>query len=432
MRAVPKLGVLLLLIATSSFAEPRYSRRVWRAPDGLPEDYAQALAQTPDGYLWIGTSGGLVRFDGSSFTVFSPANTPALHDDSVYSLLVSHDGVLWAGTEGGGLVRYADGKFRAYGTQEGLANGFVRAIFEDRSHRLWVGTDHGLFRLDGDRLTRVHEISVHSICEDRRGRLLVAGGGLLVLDGGQPEYYRSKETPADNAIRAIHEDASGAVWIGTISGLRRLANGIAGDPFLTPRIVSGVNTDVLLETRDRQIWVGTYGHGLMRWDGGGFQHFTAPSALPHNNVLAVFEDREDNVWIGTQGGLLRMSPSAATTVTTSDGVPQSINTIYHDRCGRLFVAALNGRLFEVAHKQLEPARLPPAAAALKVRNAFRDRSGALWIGTDGQGAARIEGGVVERFTMKDGLANDFVRAFCEDHDGSIWIGTDGALSRRRG
>ena len=427
MRAVPKLGVLLLLIATSSFAEPRYSRRVWRAPDGLPEDYAQALAQTPDGYLWIGTSGGLVRFDGSSFTVFSPANTPALHDDSVYSLLVSHDGVLWAGTEGGGLVRYAAGKLRAYGTQEGLANGFVRAIFEDRSHRLWVGTDHGLFRLDGDRLTRVHEISVHSICEDRRGRLLVAGGGLLVLDGGQPEYYRSKETPADNAIRAIHEDASGAVWIGTISGLRRLANGIAGDPFLTPRIVSGVNTDVLLETRDRQMWVGTYGHGLMRWDGTGFQHFTAPSALPHNNLLALFQDTEGNIWVGTQGGLLRMSPSAASTVTTGDREPQSINTIYQDPRGEIYVTTLNGSLVRVSGDALVPVPLPSAFAGMPIRNVYRDRSGVLWMGTDGQGAIRG----TTRLTMRDGMVNEFVRAFCEDRDGAIWIGTDGGLSRYR-
>jgi len=421
-----RLGLLLALVAAAN-AEAAYSRRVWQSADGLPEDFAQALAQTPDGYLWIGTSGGLVRFDGIRFTVFN-----AFPDDSIYSLLTARDGTLWAGTEGGGLIRYRHGAFRVFGAEEGLTNRFVRVIYEDREGVLWVGTDNGLFRMQAGKLVRAYSMAVHSICQDRAGRLLVGGSGLLVVEAGRQTFYQSSETLADNSIRTIGEADDGTLWIGTISGLRRLPGGISGDPFGAPKIIRDTNIAVLTGGRKGALWIGTYGQGLMRYEDGKFTRYTAPSALPHNNVLAVFEDREDNVWIGTQGGLLRMSPSAATTVTTSDGVPQSINTIYHDRGGRLFVAALNGRLFEVAHKQLEPARLPPAAAALKVRNAFRDRSGALWIGTDGQGAARIEGGVVERFTMKDGLANDFVRAFCEDHDGSIWIGTDGALSRRRG
>lgn len=82
-----------------------YSRRVWQTADGLPEDFVQSFAQTPDGYLWIGTSGGLVRFDGVRFSLFNHDNVPAFHDDSFYSLLVARDGTLWAGTEGGGLVR---------------------------------------------------------------------------------------------------------------------------------------------------------------------------------------------------------------------------------------------------------------------------------------------------------------------------------------
>src|SRR5260370_22666368 len=92
-----------------------YSRRIWQSADGLPEDFAQSLAQTPDGYLWIGTSGGLVRFDGIRFTVFNPQTEPAFHDESIYSLLTSADGTLWAGTEGGGLIRYRAGSFRAFG-----------------------------------------------------------------------------------------------------------------------------------------------------------------------------------------------------------------------------------------------------------------------------------------------------------------------------
>src|SRR5215813_304734 len=439
MRRCSLLTILVLLgciDTTASESTPpdatAYSRRVWRSVDGLPEDFAQSLAQTPDGYLWIGTSGGLARFDGTSFAVFNRENTPAFLDDSVYTLLVTKDGTLWAGTEGGGLIRYKDGNFRVFSRAEGLTNGFVRVIYEDKGRQLWVGTDFGLFRLQNESLIRVDgEIGarVHTICEDREGRLLVGGRGLLILRGQEAMYYTSDESHADNSIRTIRQTADGALWIGAISGLRRLDQGIKGNPFTTPKILSGANISVLLESREGQLWIGAYGQGLTRYQAGRIVRFSAPSSLPHNNVLSLFEDRENNVWVGTQGGLLRLSPSAASTVTTADGAPQSINTIYQDPRGDLLAPALNGKLFRAARQTLTPVRLPASLSRMPVRNVFRDSSGALWLGTDGQGIARIDAAGVARYTMKQGLVNDFIRAFCEDLHGAIWIGTDSGLSR---
>jgi ligand-binding sensor domain-containing protein/two-component sensor histidine kinase len=438
---IAQTGVLLLLAAASAISEtappdaPAYSRRVWRSADGLPEDFAQSLAQTQDGYLWIGTSGGLARFDGVSFVVFNRENTPAFLDDSVYSLLVTRDGTLWAGTEGGGLVRYKDGRFRAFGSAKGLTNGFVRVIYEDRNNQLWVGTDAGLFRMHDESLVRVDgrdgapEMNVHAICEDRAGRLLVGGWGVLVLRGQEVNYFTSNESQADNSVRTIRQTADGAIWIGSISGLRRLDRGLNGDPFKAGKVLSGVNVSALLESRGGAVWIGAYGQGLMRYRAGRIVSFSAPSSLPHNNVLALFEDGEDNVWVGAQGGLLRLSPSAASVITTADDAPQSINTIYQDPRGDLFVTALNGKLFRLARQTLAPVRLPAPLDRMSVRNLFRDSRGALWVGTDGQGVARIDAGGVVRYTMKDGLVNDFIRAFCEDREGAIWIGTDGKLSR---
>jgi ligand-binding sensor domain-containing protein/two-component sensor histidine kinase len=434
---VSTLTVGAALGAASPEAPPSYSRRVWQSADGLPEDLAQALAQTPDGYLWIGTSGGLVRFDGVRFRTFDRAVEPAFRDDSVYSLLTARDGTLWAGTEGGGLVRYKGGSFRAFGPSEGLGNGFVRAIFEDREGTLWVGTDAGLFRMQNEMLTRVDgrggvpEMNVHSIWQDREGRLLVGGAGLLVITGGRTEYYSSGETLADNSIRTIRETADGTVWIGTISGLRRLAGGVRGNPFTVRRMIDGMNVCVLHETRRGQLWIGTYGRGAMQVDADRKTALAARPALPHDNVLAVFEDREENVWIGTQGGLLRLSPGAATTITTEDRAPLSISTVYEDPGLGILVTALNGRLFRVSQQTLVPVPLPAELAALPVRNVFRDSRQRLWIGTDGQGVALLADGKVSRWTMREGLVNDFVRAFCEDRGGGVWIGTDGWLSHWR-
>jgi signal transduction histidine kinase/ligand-binding sensor domain-containing protein len=431
-----------VLCAAQVMAEPApldarpdfYSRRVWQSSEGLPEDFTQAFAQTPDGYLWIGTSGGLARFDGVRFTVFSSSNEAAFGDDSVYSLLTTRDGTLWAGTDGGGLIRYREGAFRAFGAAQGLTNPFVRVLFEDRAGRLWVGTDRGLFRLDGETLQRVDDrngapsMSVHAICEDREGRLLVGGVGLLVFNGAAVSHYSSSESRADNSIRTITETRDGTVWIGTIAGLRRIDGGIRGNPFTAPKLVGDTNISAMWESQNGHVWIGTYGRGLMRSGNGRLLTMAAPVSIPHNNVLAVFEDAEHNVWVGTQGGMLRLQPGAANTVTPIDGAPLSINTIYQDPRGPVLVAALDGRLFQVARHTLVPVDLPRALAGLVVRNVFRDRAGRLWIGTDGQGVARIDGLMSSLFTMKDGLVNDFVRAFCEDREGGVWIGTDGGLS----
>src|SRR6266508_3732464 len=269
MRRCGLLTILVLLGGVDSSASetappdiPAYSRRVWRSADGLPEDFAQSLAQTQDGYLWIGTSGGLARFDGVSFVVFNRENTPAFLDDSVYSLLVTKDGTLWAGTEGGGLIRYKNGRFRVFGPAEGLTNGLVRM----QNESLIRVDDH-----DG-----APKISAHAICEDRAGRLLVGSRGLLILRGMEATYYTSNESLADNSIRTIRQTADGALWIGTISGLRRLDRGINGDPFMTPKILSGANISVLLESRRGELWIGAYGQGLMRFQSGRIIRFSAP------------------------------------------------------------------------------------------------------------------------------------------------------------
>src|SRR5579864_7255629 len=128
---------------------PSYVSRIWRTQDGLPENRIRAISQTPDGYLWIGTSGGLVRFDGVRFVVYARSNTPAMTSDDINALAAAQDGSLWAATDGGGLLHYRDGHFRSFGPNQGLANEFVRAVLVDRKGDVWAATNRGLFRGTG-------------------------------------------------------------------------------------------------------------------------------------------------------------------------------------------------------------------------------------------------------------------------------------------
>src|SRR6266851_3028472 len=193
---------LFLVLATCQpaiSATVEYSHRIWRIEDGLPQNKIQAIAQTPDGYLWIGTSEGLARFDGVRFAVFDRSNTSELRDDSILALTTARDGSLWIGTEGGGLLHYQAGSFRIFGAQEGLTNGFIRAIHEDDDGVVWAVADRGLFRMTGQRFERLDgtpEIplaSVVSILADRHRKLWVASSaGLLSVDAGKLVRIRCK------------------------------------------------------------------------------------------------------------------------------------------------------------------------------------------------------------------------------------------------
>src|SRR5215469_8132012 len=123
-------------------AMTQYIHDAWGAKDGLPQNSVLALAQTPDNYLWLGTEEGLVRFDGVRFSVFD-RNTSGIGSNLVLALQVDHQGTLWIGTSGGGLVRYRDGRFKAFTTRDGLSSDSVQALYEDVQGTLWIGTDGG-------------------------------------------------------------------------------------------------------------------------------------------------------------------------------------------------------------------------------------------------------------------------------------------------
>src|SRR6201996_2689756 len=209
----------------------QYMRRVWRIQDGLPEDTVQAIAQSQDGYLWVGTTGGLVKFDGSHFRLYDHATTPQLVDNSVFSLLPARDGSLWIGTDGGGVVHFENGRAPAYTAKDGLTNSFVRSLLEDEQGRVWIGTDNGLFRFASGKLRQVDTSSyvstfaVHSIIEGRDHRIWVGGSALLVFDRDHVSVQQLPGRDSENRVKSMVETEDGTIWVGTVGGLNRLVRG---------------------------------------------------------------------------------------------------------------------------------------------------------------------------------------------------------------
>ena len=409
-------------------APPGYTRHVWQAADGLPEQTVQAFAQTPDSFLWIGTTGGLVRFDGVHFKVFDRQNTPALRENSVFCLMVARDGALWIGTEGGGLARYAHGQFRSWTTHEGLSNDFVRALAEDAQGNLWAGTDNGLLRLERDRFVRIDgtggvpALAVHAIYPDRDGHLWVGGSRLLRFNGNNVAEYTMRGEASQNRVKSIVQTQDGTMWVGTVSGLNRMARG--QNRFERVGGISGT-VRVLRQTTDGVLWMGTIGQGAYQYRNGRFTQITAPASLPSNTVLNFFEDEEKNLWIGTQSGMLRLTQAQLSILPLPKANDSDFGTIYQDHDGSFWIGST--LLFRIKDGVVTPQELPGVGRA-HVRNVYRDRNGALWVGTDGDGVYRIAEGHTLHLTTQDGMSNNFVRAMTQDRDGSMWVAADEGLN----
>jgi ligand-binding sensor domain-containing protein/signal transduction histidine kinase len=431
--SIQLVACLFACAAVCATAQPDafagYTRHVWQASDGLPEQTVQAFAQTRDGYLWIGTSGGLVRFDGLHFTVFDRQNTPALRENSVFCLTVARDGALWIGTEGGGLARYAHGEFRSWTTHEGLSNDFVRALAEDAQGRIWAGTDNGLLRLQGNRFVRIDvtenipSLAVHAIAPDRAGGLWVGGSRLIHIDGDRATEYTMRGESSQNRVKSIVQTQDGSIWVGTVSGLNRMAPG--SKEFVRVEGIAAT-VRVLRQTAGGALWIGTIGQGANEFAGGKLTRITAPASLPSNTVLNFFEDGEGNFWIGTQSGMLRLTQEPASILPLPKANDSDFGTIYRDRDGGFWIGST--LLFRMKDGALTPQILLGIGSQVHVRNVFRDRGGALWVGTDGDGVYRIAGGETTHLGTREGLSNNFVRAMAQDRDGSMWIAADEGLN----
>jgi diguanylate cyclase (GGDEF)-like protein len=463
----------------------QYVLRSWRAGDRqLPSNVVQAVLQTSDGYLWLGTENGLVRFDGVRFATFDTENTEGLRHNTIQSLCEADDGTLWIGTWGGGLSRYAEGRFASFLAADGLGNDFVRSLAAAPDGALWIGTfGGGVVRRDRDgTFTRfgkeqgLPDLEVRTVFVDRSGGLWVGtrSGGVARFEGARFRVYDKETGLPGNYVAAIHEDRQGAMWFGTLGGgLARLA----GERLTLFGTQDGLPSDqvsVVFEDREGNLWVGTRGGGLARRRGERFVTFSTADGLTNDHIRSVHEDREGNLWVGTYGGLNRFSNGTAVTYTTSEGLSNDmVWPILEDRSGDVWMGTWAGlnrfhdagfqsfrtqdglpseSIFALAegndgtlwigtfgggvagYREGRFFTLPEShgLAGETVWAILPEDNGDLWVGTNGGGLVRVREGRVERYRTGDGLANDIVSCLHRDSRGDLWIGSrTGGVTRLR-
>jgi len=447
-----------------------YSVEFWGAGEGLPQSRIRAIVQGRDGYLWLGTDGGLVRFDGASFTVFS-RRTGDLRDNEVWALAGDRDGGLWIGT-GDGLTYYKDEKFRTYTKAEGLPDNWVRAIDIDPAGNVWVVTVGGLARMTADRsaIFTIQEgfpsnTPIRICAKTPQGVLAVAGNQVHRLVDGRFVVVDGLVAADEGGVNHLTAGSDGSVWLSFESGLvKRIRNGAvsvyrvrAGVPMRYPTVFEDTQGGVWLTSRDGlfrfadgefrpavpaaignrlgvvqwlcwdregSLWLGLEASGLGRLRSSQFTVLSTDQGMASDSTRTVFQDSRGDIWIGTTVGLTRWSQGRITNFGEAEGLPLKIvSAVGEDRDGIVWAAA-GGDLYQIRDGRVTRDASWPHVQDIKT--IYRDWKNRLWVGTASDGLFLREGDRWTGLHAKDGLSSDQVRGIVLDRGGALWVGTLGS------
>lgn len=369
----------------------------WSSEDGLPLNSVLTMAQTPEGYLWLGTEVGIARFDGVKFDLFTKENTPAFENAIVLTLLAERKGPLWIGTRGGGVIRFLDGDFKTFTVDNGLLSNEVWSLAESGDGSIWMGTRNGVNYF-------------------QNGRLFT-----LPLPKSLSSHY----------VKAILVDRKGRIWVGTVGGGLVLVEK-RGERFEAEyKYLAGKIITTLFEDHLGNIWAGTKEHGLTRIRGNEQFVFNTENGLSGNQIKCICEDPEGNLWIGTKGGGISIYPDRKEKMFPFDdqGTLGSkwINSLAVDQEGTLWIGAQAGGLHSLRDTKISTYTRKNGLSANAVYGVFQDSGGDIWIGTKGFGVNRLRpgNGKIQVYTTREGLSSDAVISMAETPNDILWFGTLG-------
>jgi ligand-binding sensor domain-containing protein/signal transduction histidine kinase len=424
-------------------AMSQYVRHQWGAESGLPKGPVYSITQTDDGYLWIGTAAGLVRFDGVKFQLVKDASA-SFTVTSVLGLTPDNDGALWVRLQRPTLLRYHKGKFENVMPDFGRPRSNVTAMSRAQNGELllWVLEGEGSAIINrGKRFetlaatTGLSSSPVMAIADMPNGEIWIGtrDAGLYRLREGRTEAI-TKGLP-DLKINCLLPTKNGELWVGTDRGIVRW-NGTELTRSGIPPSMDNIQALALTIDRDSNIWVGTNSQGLLRLNSRGVSQLDEGARGTSEAVTAVFEDREGNIWIGSANGIERLRDSVFVTYSTPEGLPSEKNgPVYLDSENRMWFAPITGGLYWLSNGQSR--RVADAGLGKDVVYSIAGGSGELWVGRQRGGLTRLrmhENAVTYvTYTQTDGLAQNSVYAVYRTRDGSVWAGTlSGGISRLSG
>ncbi len=406
--------------------------RIWQAQQGLPQATIDRVIQSSDGYLWLGTQNGLVRFDGVRFVPIDAVNGSKPEGVWVRDLAddpASHD--LWIATNSSGLLRLRDGEVTRYGTSNGLPSDSIRCLLFDSRGALWIGTSQGLSVVRDGRFTScptrpaLSSLNIHAICQDTDGSIWVGGDGnvLGIWNGTSLSRRELKSVSAQESVRALMAQPNGTMWVGTSDGLIRLRNG--EESALTTADGLGSNWIFGVSAGGNGgVWIGTQ-DGFSRLRNDQIETFRLRDGLSQSTVVTVCEDREGSLWVGTKHGLNQFLDRRLTLpFTASEGLPSN-NTgpVIQDNAGTVWVGTLDAGLSRFDGHAFSVISTDQGLTDNSIQALAADANGGLWIGTS-KGLNHLSNGrVTKRLSKADGLPAASVGCLLVSRSGDLWVGT---------
>ncbi len=359
---------------------------MWTRRDGLPARRIEALTQTRDGFIWMATRGGVVRFDGNAFRLFNYKNTPNFFRDMAVSVAVGPHGSPWIGTDGGGSGPLANGVFQPIATGPGKALWSQHnVIYTARDRSVWLAGmgQYPLVHVVNDAVKTFGENTPEGaaaagctgITEDAEGRLwMLSWSGLYRRD--QKGGFQAIERCTDGT--ALAAEPNGGLWVGTKHGLLYVRNGRIRTYTTHDGLVSD-DVHSLCQDRNGNLWIGA-AIGISRLTKGKFTNFGRDDGLADTNVGPILEDREDSLWVATQTGLCRFAPTKLTPIN--------------------FITA--------------------KGAAPRVSVGAEGSGGTVWFATS-LGLFRVRGYATTHFGVHEGLPSDNIKSVVAGADGSLMV-----------
>jgi ligand-binding sensor domain-containing protein len=404
------MGIALTGLATDARAlDPnrlpsQYVREQWTTATRFPGGAVNGIAQTSDGYLWIGTDRGLIRFDGFNFRLLSFTSSAAASNVPILQLLTDASGKLWIRPQGAYLVRQRDGRFES--VRYGLTA--ITAVSRDNHGGVLVSDiEQGTFRFTADDVQKLGPSSppVISMAETADGKVWLGtlGDGLFSLTSGRATNVNAglPDRKIDSLLPIGEE-----LWVGADTGLYH-GNGNGFRRFELPSSLGNVQVLSILRDHDSNIWLGTT-RGLLRINGNGISFSEETELRGEGGINVLFEDRERNLWIGGARGLGRIRDSAFVTYSSvSDRRFERSGPVYVDPEGRTWLAPTQGGLYVLQNGRVQPiGSIPPNEVVYSISG----RADAVWVGRQRGGLTRLRfrnGAIASQsYTQANGLAQN--------------------------
>lgn len=432
-----QLGAPVLAAPTNARALSQLDIRIFATDQGLPHDSTLSLAMGHDGALWIGTWGGLTRYDGLEFRTFDRTSAPAVNDNGVLSMAPLADGSLALGMQGGQLVRSKDGVLEVLvGPEQGLDGNLLTVL--EGAEGIWFGLEGGgLWFWQEGNLSRpaLAEIgkstTIFGLAHGVGGTVLVAtarGAFRLSANGDRVEAIAPRAVGAEGqaAVLAIAEGRDGQLWIGTDAGLYRYTEADGWQ-----RVASAAVQTVHLD-RSGALWAGTATSGVLRVTENGMERLDRRQGLPDSRVRAVLEDPAGGIWLGTNGGVVLLRDLPFRGLTARQGLVGEYVRSFLERPGGQVLVAGSGGLYEVDGLRVralatgndDAANGPESLLSLAL-----DPGGKIWVGTYADGLRRLGPSGPEPLPEGLRFSDRAVRALLIARDGSLWVGMREGLRR---